>query len=147
MERIYARHRATKNVVRNIARSLTASLQGLSLQDTNDPTLYYSSSSSGSSSSSSYKAYRHGSAATAIHSCLADLFNPPYMSMVLTAIDGYERIYCNDAFERIFITTMECNRRLLTQGQSPTYHIMGRLVVVVVVVVVVGVVVVIIVHT
>jgi len=135
MERVHTRRRACKELVKKIFSSLAVSLQGLSIQDTpsgHDASrlldIHFKDQTPEPPSAANcyYKQYRHGDASTALHACLADLYAYPFAAMSLVAIDGYERIYCNPFFEQLFITAAECNRRLLLDSQSPTYHIITR---------------------
>jgi len=69
--------------------------------------------------------WKHGKPSSAIDSSLSDLFSTPFANMCLAAIDGDERIYCNELFETIFLTAEECNYRLRDLGESPTQDIIG----------------------
>jgi len=128
MERIRNRRFAKKAVVNNIITCLTTSMHSMTLNDQVGSKQPFECGLTMNLNDSGplQLPYRHGSPATALHPCLAELYSPPFVGMCFAAIDGDERIYCNQAFQSMFITEEECNRRLSNGCQSPTKDIFGE---------------------
>lgn len=130
MERIQAKRKANNHVLERVITALNTSLHSLEGYKKSVAKAKVRSNRArralnhATTDPATNMAFEHGSASTAVHSALSDLYNTPYACMCYVVIEGEEQVYANPQFEQIFYSVAECNRRLKIEGQSPTQSIL-----------------------